>query len=170
MKKAIFFASLGSIFFLSGCLFQAPTSEVSENNIPLDALTEEQPLSVDSQVTPSSEVVEEEAASQDGEEKNILVETPTNGAKLASPFTVSGKARVFEGLIHVDVKKEDGTVLISETTIARNSNVEAFGDFSIGIQFQFSNTTKGTLEVYSISAKDGSKENLVTIPVEFEVL
>lgn len=105
--------------------------------------------------------------SQD-DEINILVDEPLPGATVSSPFTVSGEARVFEGTVLIQVTNINGEVLIDELATAHAPDVGKFGSFKITLSFQFSSTKDGFVEVFSESARDGSRENLVKIPVKFE--
>jgi putative hemolysin len=103
----------------------------------------------------------------DQQTKNIIVKNPVANAKLTSPFKVEGTARVFENQVNVRVKGKDGKVLIQEPVIVKSPEPGEWGDFSITLSYDFNLTKEGTVEVYSISAKDGSEENLVGIPVKF---
>lgn len=102
------------------------------------------------------------------EEINILVDTPEQGDVLSSPFVVSGEARVFENVLIVQVTNQTGKALIKETVKAHPADVGQFGPFKITLSYSFSQTKEGFVEVYSESARDGSKQNLVKIPVKFE--
>lgn len=181
MRKYFLFFSLASILFLSGCLFRKPSQDnVSQNSF----FSEKSQLSDKSQINSaadednsggSEEAVKDKGSSDTESDDvaylqgpNIIVESPTKNELLSSPIVVSGKARVFENTVNVDVKKEDNEVLISEVVNVHPIPKDSFGEFSVNIYFQFFNTDKGSIDVYSISAKDGSKENLVNIPVRFE--
>lgn len=99
---------------------------------------------------------------------NILVNEPKSDAVLSSPFVVSGEARVFENVVTVRVTKRDGTVLIEEQANAHPTQIGEFGPFDITLNYQFSTTKEGYVEVFSENARDGSKSNMVKIPVSFE--
>lgn len=99
---------------------------------------------------------------------NILVDEPQPDTTLSSPFTVSGEARVFENNVRVQVTNLSGDVLIDEFATAHAPDVGQFGPFEITLSYQFSATKEGYVEVFSESARDGSRENLVKIPVQFE--
>ena len=99
---------------------------------------------------------------------NIRVSSPEANAVLNSPFKVVGEARldssrqanVFEGTVNIRITNLDGVALISEVANARASEVGEFGPFSITLNYQFSNTKEGYVEVYSIDVKDGKEINL----------
>ncbi|MCX6743167.1 MAG: DUF333 domain-containing protein [Candidatus Parcubacteria bacterium] len=100
-------------------------------------------------------------------EQNIQVTNPLANQQLTSPFKVEGRARVFENQVNVRVKSKDGRTLITESTIVKSAEAGTWGDFSLEISYDFNLTKEGYVEVYSTSAKDGSDENLVSIPVKF---
>jgi|GEM_PF-1285968 len=100
-------------------------------------------------------------------EPNIIVSAPTSGQQLTSPFKVEGRARVFENQVNIRVKNKSGQVLITEKTLAKAPEAGQWGDFSISIGYQFFTTKEGVVEVYATSAKDGSEQDLVSIPVKF---
>jgi putative hemolysin len=99
--------------------------------------------------------------------QNIKVTNPISNQQLTSPFKVEGSARVFENQVNVRVKSKDGRTLITESTIVKSPEAGLWGDFSLEISYDFNLTKEGFVEVYSSSAKDGSDENLVSIPVKF---
>ncbi len=166
MKKFFLPLLFLGILVLPGCLFEEP-SEVLPYEIPTEngevktaPEIKNEELSVESIVPQEKNIVS----------ANIIVESPSAGDVLSSPFEISGRARVFENVLNVDVKKEDGTVVISEVVLVRANDIGEFGTFSLNLDFQFTQTRKGTIEIYSLSPKDGSKENMVVIPVEFKAL
>jgi len=100
--------------------------------------------------------------------ENIRVSSPKSGETVASPFIVSGEARVFENQLVVRITNSAGTALIDQPVTARANDVGEFGPFKVNMHYQFKNTKEGFVEVFNHSAKDGSVENLVKIPVKFE--
>lgn len=122
--------------------------------------------------SPEEPVVEEpdepsETPSTPSQSDNIRVATPTSNELVTSPITISGEARVFEGTVNIRVTNKDGLVLIEEFATAHAPDVGQFGPFSIKIFYDFDTTNEGFVEVFNYSARDGSKENLVKIPVTF---
>jgi len=101
------------------------------------------------------------------EQSNIKVSTPVANQQLSSPFKVEGQAKVFENQVNIRVKGKDGKILIQETAIVKSPEVGEWGDFSIEVNYDFNLTKEGFVEVYSTSARDGSAENLVSVPVKF---
>lgn len=142
---------------------------------PLEAPTTQQPetplaTSVQSE-RDTVERVAESVSSKTGDElvnENIRVTSPKPNDKLTSPFVVVGEARVFENVMNVRVTNTKGDAFINETAYAKAPDVGQFGPFSINLSYKFKNTKEGFVEVYSKSAKDGSEQDLIRIPVIFE--
>jgi len=110
---------------------------------------------------------DEEEDEEPVKELNIKIDRPSDNEQLSSPFTVEGQAKVYENDVYVRVTSKDGRVLIEEQTTANYSDAGQWGDFDIDIDYEFSLTKEGYVEIYSLSAKDGSEENLIQIPVKF---
>lgn len=108
-----------------------------------------------------------EAGSNTVEVKNIgiTVDSPKSGDLIMSPVKVAGHANVFEGNVVIEIIDANGAVLGSGTATAC-MDVDAC-PFEASVSFKGAQTASGTVEVYSPSAKDGSKQYLQTIPVNF---
>lgn len=105
------------------------------------------------------------------EEKNITVSSPFKYEKVSLPISVTGSARVFENVVQVSLKDLDNTVLYESTANAQSPDIGQFGSFNDEIDFLL-REPKGEdviLEVYSSSPKDGSKINLVSIPLKLSL-
>lgn len=98
---------------------------------------------------------------------NIHIFSPKAGEKVGTTFMIIGEARVFENQFSYRVRDEDGTILDSGNDYANAPDVGQFGSFGISISNLKPKGTKGTVEVYSASAKDGSEINLVKVSVVF---
>ncbi len=99
-------------------------------------------------------------------EPAIWVTHPTPDQVAGVPLLVKGSARVFEGTVNARLLDSQGNVLVSAHTTA-TSGAPGRGDFEMRLNFKPPQDGKGILEVYSISARDGSVENKVTIPVRW---
>lgn len=97
---------------------------------------------------------------------NILVEAPWPGDEIGNPVTISGQALVFEGTVSIRIKDVNGTVLAS--TFAQAASGVELSEFSKSVSYTNPTTSSGTVEVFSISAKDGSEQDKVVIPVKFK--
>lgn len=101
-------------------------------------------------------------------EANITVTEPSAGASLGKTFTIAGQARVFENTVNYRVKDEDGTVLFKGFVIANAPDAGQFGSYTVNVKITKFKGTKGTIEVYQESAKDGSEIDKVTVPVSWK--
>lgn len=105
---------------------------------------------------------------QTNENANIMVTSPKDTEEIGRPVTITGRARVFENTISYRIKDEDGFLLVSGSTTYESEDVGEFGDFTITTNYLEPKGKTGTVEVYNASAKDGTDENLVSVPVSFE--
>lgn len=102
------------------------------------------------------------------DEGNIKVSLPVKRQRVgAHSLVIVGEARVFENNVQWRVKDEDGNVLDSGYATANAPDIGQFGPFVIYATYLADAGTNGTVEVYNESARDGSEENVVTIPVRF---
>lgn len=99
---------------------------------------------------------------------NIIVYTPEVNTIVTNPFVLVGEARVFENTFNYRIKDESGAVLGEGFDTAQASDVGVFGPFSVLVFYEKSNAQKGTLEVFTHSAMDGSEIEKVTIPLLFK--
>ena len=99
---------------------------------------------------------------------NIEVMAPKDRDVVTSPILVLGNARVFENVVSIRLTDDNGNVLATENVNAKSPDVGKFGPFEASIVFNAPQTKTGLLEVYQVSAKDGSEIDKVSIPVIFK--
>jgi len=127
-------------------------------------------LIIENTPDPSLSVSPQTTDSQEYGGKNIIVFSPKPGDKVGSPFTVKGRARVFENTFMVAIRENSEVEIYKEKAMANAPDTGQFGDFEVKIPVPVSAAGKKiTLEVFNYSAKDGSVENLVSMPVEITV-
>lgn len=78
-------------------------------------------------------------------------------------MVVNGFSQTFEGVVNLRLTDRNGQVLAERNT--QGGSVDGFAFFDSYLRFTVSETISGTVEVFEISAKDGSEINKVTIPV-----
>ena len=117
-------------------------------------------VSVNPTVSQNPEVISPAAS------RNIEVLSPRGGDFVKSGFRVMGNARVFENVVSIRLTDSEGNVLVQTTASANASDVGQFGPFEKVLNYQTS-ATEGTLEVYQVSAKDGSEIDKVVVPILF---
>jgi germination protein M len=94
----------------------------------------------------------------------ILVEFPGRGWTVHSPVRLSGSANVFEAQFQAEITDSSGRVIASQS-IHASAGTGTRGTFATSISFP--NTAGGriTLTVFDASPKDGSRIDVVTIPL-----
>ncbi|MCX8007639.1 MAG: GerMN domain-containing protein [Coriobacteriia bacterium] len=95
----------------------------------------------------------------------ILVETPLPGASASSPLRITGTANVFEAVFKAEVRDSSGAVVGSKT-ITASSGTGTRGTFRDAVPFTVTRTQMGSLVVFAESPSDGSRIDVVTIPVK----
>jgi hypothetical protein len=98
---------------------------------------------------------------------NIVITEPAANQAVTSPVTVKGQARVFENTYQYRVRDADGTVLAQGFGTAQSPDIGQFGPLSSVIAFSEPEGERGTIEVFTLSANDGSETDMVVIPVRF---
>ncbi len=95
----------------------------------------------------------------------IKINSPPANATVTSPLTVTGTARVFEATFQVLIKDGTGRTLAKKTVTASNGAPEV-GSFETTLSFQSpSSPISGIVEAFSSSAKDGTPQNIIAVPV-----
>ena len=93
----------------------------------------------------------------------ITVDAPTAGAVVMNPFTLSGSANVYEAALNAELVA--GGAILEHVAVQATAGTGTWGTFSTTITYPAGHAGPATLTVFSISAKDGSRINVVTIPV-----
>jgi hypothetical protein len=136
---ALFLLSAGSLMFLSACNKKAEAPEGTPTLAPAATATS-QPA--------------------------IIVTSPQSGDQATVPIKVTGSASVFEAAVTIAVESADGNRTFCRTTTTASEGAPGTGSFETQIAFPPpTEPTDGRVQVYSISPKDGSIQNLVSVPV-----
>jgi hypothetical protein len=94
----------------------------------------------------------------------ILVESPLPFAEVTSPLRIQGTANTFEATFLVDVTDGEGEIVFEEVVTA-TSGSGTRGTFDLTATFEVPRAGVGEVIVWEESAADGSRVNLVEIPV-----
>jgi hypothetical protein len=94
----------------------------------------------------------------------IFVDRPTYGAAIGNPARVAGLANVFEATFRVRLLDGSGRTLVDEQVMA-SCGTGCWGTFDVDLSYDVAKAQWGTLRVYDLSAKDGSRENVREEPV-----
>ena len=121
--------------------------------------------------TPDGRTFVEEIVGENDEDEvqtgNITVEEPAEDDLVSESFTIRGKARVFENALSYRVKDQEGNIIVEGHTTALSPDIGLFGPYEVAIDLPEGVEREGTVEVFNYSARDGSEENMVRIPIRF---
>ena len=95
----------------------------------------------------------------------IWVTHPSPHQVIGVPLLVKGSALVFGGKVTARLLDSNGEVLKETDTTTSGAPVR--GDFTISIKFDPPENGEGVLEVFNYSPRDGSRENIISIPVQW---
>ncbi len=99
---------------------------------------------------------------------NIVVYQPLPGTRIAAGQEMTGVARAFEATVLYQIRDGADRAVTEEKHFMTEEGAPAFSPFRVQLQFDGApSTSSGTLMVYTRSAKDGSIQDLVSIPVAF---
>lgn len=102
------------------------------------------------------------------DQANIKVMLPDDGQKVGvTGMVIVGDARVYENNVNWRVKDASGAVLDSGFATADAPDIGQFGSFVAYADYVATAGQAGVVEVYTLSANDGSEIELVSIPVRF---
>jgi hypothetical protein len=96
-------------------------------------------------------------------EPAIFVESPGAGGTLPDPFILSGTASVYEGSFTAQLTDDSGRRVV-RVVVEASQGAPGRGTFRQTVVYSTS-ATHGTLSVYSQSQEDGTRQNVVKIPV-----
>ena len=95
----------------------------------------------------------------------ILVESPLAFEEVTSPLRVTGTANTFEANFSYELTDTDGRI-VDENFVTATSGTGTRGTFDFTTGRSTSRSTESaTLIVFESSAKDGSRINVVEIPL-----
>ena len=94
----------------------------------------------------------------------IFIDGPAWGGALANPGRIVGLSNVFEATFRVEIKDASGRTLADEMAMA-TCGTGCWGTFDVTIPYTVSAKQTGTVSVYSLSAQDGSIQDLISYPV-----
>lgn len=95
----------------------------------------------------------------------ILLESPAPGDRVTSPLRIQGTANTFEANFLVELEPAGGGLLV-DTFVTATSGSGERGTFDTTFRFEVPDAETATLRVFEESAEDGSRQNVVEIPLE----
>jgi len=99
---------------------------------------------------------------------NIMVSNPVSYELIGNVLILSGKARVFENTVNFHLKDRAGNTLVKDYVTAQSTDMGKFGSFYKETVYAPPQDSEGILEVFQVSARDGTEIDKVIIPVIFE--
>ena len=99
---------------------------------------------------------------------NIQLDVPSENSEVSLPFEVRGMARVFENVVSIEIKDEDGNELLKTFTMADSPEVGEFGEFFYQVHSlkEHPKDNNIILNVYWDSPKDGEPLDSVLVPLK----
>ncbi|MBM0257117.1 GerMN domain-containing protein [Micromonospora sp. 4G55] len=94
----------------------------------------------------------------------IVVTEPAIGQRVAGPVTVAGTADVYEATVSIRILDGAGRVVGTGFTTATCGS-GCRGDYRGGVAYRLATAGPGTVEVYEVSPRDGSRTHVVAVPV-----
>jgi len=94
----------------------------------------------------------------------IVVSDPVVGQRVSSPVTVAGTANVFEATVSLRLLDASGREIATRFTTATCGS-GCRGSWSLSVPYRLARAQRGTVQVYEVSAEDGSSQHVVDVPV-----
>jgi Immunoglobulin-like domain of bacterial spore germination len=91
------------------------------------------------------------------------VDEPAEGDQVTSPATIRGRIAAFEAAFKITIYDEDGDVIADQPSMTGEGATLA--PFEEQVPFTVDEETPACLWVYGESARDGSPDNVVQVPV-----
>lgn len=95
----------------------------------------------------------------------IFLERPTWGGQLANPARLTGLANVFEAQFSVEITTASGTV-VGRANVTASCGTGCWGTFDVTVPYTVDRAQPGYVVVFDASARDGSRENVRSYPVQ----
>jgi germination protein M len=96
----------------------------------------------------------------------ILLESPTPGEVISSPIELRGTSNTFEANMQIEIIDSAGEVVYRDFATA-TSGTGTRGTFDETIEVDIQNEGFGTIVMFEESAQDGSRINIIEVPVDF---
>lgn len=97
--------------------------------------------------------------------KNVILFHPEAGSVLTERVRLTGKARVFEATMSVEI--EDGHDVLAKKTVTTTAGAPEWGDFDVWVDLKVPTNPFGSIIFVTYSPKDGSRVEELLVPVAF---
>lgn len=100
------------------------------------------------------------------ENEMIKIISPKINSEIKSPLAISGQANLAGNRLKIRIK--DSKNLILKEAFAQTKNSKQLSDFSTNLTYKKPSSTKGTVEIFLVAAKNNSEIFKISIPVVFK--
>ena len=182
MKRIVGSIVLSSLLLGAGCFRSNPKTSItpsvqqaasSVSALPFKSVDDYIPS--DQQPTVATDtlpVAPQEETIKTGEHasasKNVIVSSLIDHQVIGNPFVILGRARAFESVVNWRISDAHGKVLGQGSVMTNAQDMGLYGSFRVRAFFaDVPETDTGTAQVFTMSPKDGSEQDMVSIPVTF---
>jgi hypothetical protein len=102
-----------------------------------------------------------------GQSENIIIYAPRMNERVGTPIIIEGRARVFENTVNYRLRDASGKEIAEGFITADAPDIDQFGPFRAELTYLSTVEGAGFIDIFSLSAMDGSEINMVSIPVTF---
>lgn len=169
--KGLGLALAGAVLVLSGCVGPEGPPKPTQSGISTPRSTPTQMLTVTPTASATASVPISPTVTPSGtptpplDTPNMVINSPIPGAQIRSPVQVAGLARVFEGTVEIVIRDGQGKE-IGRGIAAASAGAPQRGQFSLALLFSPPKAQEpGSIEAFSRNPRDGSVDNLVSVPV-----
>lgn len=170
MKRLLITVVIGLSLFGAGCFSVKETK-----NIPIRISNDFAPAAADQTgvsdlpllVNASdTQAVELSAGEISSASKNVIVSSLVKNQVLTSPFVLLGRARAFENGVSWRVRDGLGNIIASGNMLTNARDAGKYGQYRVrAFLRKIPKTATGKVELFTLSPKSGSEQDLVQVPV-----
>jgi hypothetical protein len=94
----------------------------------------------------------------------VFLDRPAYGGTLTNPARLTGLSNVFEASFQLEIR-DAGSNVVARNHAMATCGSGCWGTFDVTVPYHVSSSQPGTVRVYSLSAMDGSVQDVVIYPV-----
>lgn len=108
---------------------------------------------------------DEQGRTPAGQNENLIVYLPRTNDRVGTPIIIEGTARVFENTVNYRLRDANGNEIAKGFATANARDVGQFGPFRAELTYFSAVDGAGFVDIYSISAMDGTEIDKIILPV-----
>lgn len=182
MKRLFLLIVLPSLLLGAGCFKSSPSVKSNADIRASASSVQALPFQSVDEYIPSDqkpEVAEESLPQAPQEEvvkvgehaslsKNLIVSSLIEKQALENPFVILGRARTFENVVNWRIRDARGKVVAQGSVMTNAKEKGSYGSFRVrAFISEIPDTVSGKVDIYTLSPKDGSEQDVVSIQVLF---